>query len=98
MKARLDLDRRVQLSPVAFVELVIWSVPTPVRASWHGYKYRLALVINGTCALRYDNEAGKGDHLPIGDTELPYNFIGPDQLVSDFMTHAQEVLDGHRHV
>jgi len=98
MKARLLLDRRIQLSPTAFVELVIWSVPKVVRGSSHSYKYRLALVVNATCILRYDNEAGKGDHIHLGDKELPYVFFSSDRLVADFMTHATQVLNDHRDV
>jgi hypothetical protein len=57
MKARLILDRRVTISENAFVELVLWEVPEPVPASPHRFKYRLALVANSECILRYDNEA-----------------------------------------
>lgn len=35
-------------------------------------------------ALRYDNEAGKGDHKHIGSEELPYRFVDMDQLLDDF--------------
>ncbi len=45
-----------------FVEIVIWHVPVAVRGSLHEFKYSLALVADGVCVLRYDNEAGKGDH------------------------------------
>jgi len=34
--------------------------------------------------MRYDNEAGKGDHKHIGDTEFDYEFTGIDQLLADF--------------
>jgi hypothetical protein len=37
-----------------------------VRGSRHQYKYRLVLVVNDDCVLRYDNEAGKGDHKHVG--------------------------------
>jgi hypothetical protein len=32
----------------------------------HELWYRLALVVGGKCVLRYDNEAGKGDHRHVG--------------------------------
>ncbi len=96
MKARLLLDRRVILSPVAFVELVLWHVPTPVPGSAHAYKYRLALVVRGECVLRYDNEAGKGGHVHIGDAERPYHFTGAERLLDDFMTEVRTWLDEHR--
>jgi hypothetical protein len=67
MKARLLLKERRDLDDNAFAELVVWEVPASVPGSAHGYKYRLALVVNGICVLRCDNEAGKGDHRHIGD-------------------------------
>ena len=60
MKAELLLQECRVLAEDAFVELVVWQVPSPGSGSTHGFKYRLALVVNGVCALRYDNEAGKG--------------------------------------
>ncbi|MFY9316095.1 MAG: DUF6516 family protein [Burkholderiales bacterium] len=60
MPAELLLDERRVLSEAAFAELVVWRVPAPVRGSQHGLRYRLALVVDGVCVLRYDNEAGKG--------------------------------------
>jgi len=41
-------------------------------SSAHGYKYRLAFVVDDECVLRYDNEAGKGDHKHIDAKEAPY--------------------------
>ena len=84
MKARSLLHERQQLRTDAFVELRVWQVPQSVRGSAHGYKYALAYVVAGICVLRYDNEAGKGDHKHIGDTETPYRFTTPDQLLADF--------------
>ena len=34
--------------------------------------------------LRYDNEAGKGDHRHIGATETAYTFTTPATLLADF--------------
>jgi hypothetical protein len=31
-------------------------------------------VVAGTCVLRYDNEAGKGDHKHLGAVETLYRF------------------------
>jgi hypothetical protein len=84
MKARLLLRERHQLRSDAFVELLIWLAPEPVRGSVHRFKYALAYVVAGVCVLRYDNEAGKGDHRHIGDAETPYRFTTPDQLLADF--------------
>ena len=84
MKAELLQKSRVKLSPRRFADIVIWQVPASVPGSTHGFKYRLALVVEGVCALRYDNEAGKGDHKHLGEREVPYGFTTLDQLVDDF--------------
>jgi hypothetical protein len=76
-------ERRV-IAEDAFVELVVWQAPSPVPGSAHGFKYRLAFVVNGVCVLRYDNEAGKGDHKHLGQQEAPYTFTTPAQLLTDF--------------
>lgn len=84
MQAELLLRKREGLSETAFIEIVIWRVPGPVRGSAHGFKYSLALVSEGVCVLRYDNEAGKGDHRHVGDREVSYRFIDLDTLQADF--------------
>lgn len=84
MKADVLLDERHVLSDDAFVELVVWRVPRNVRGSHHGLKYRLALVVSGECVLRYDNEAGKGDHRHLGRAEECYEFTGYERLLADF--------------
>jgi hypothetical protein len=84
VQPELVQDDRVKLDDSSFVEIVIWRIPRPVRGSRHGYKYRLALVANEVCVLRYDNEAGKGDHKHLGRREVPYLFTTLEKLVSDF--------------
>lgn len=83
------LDFRLSLTESSFVEIVIWEVPDPVQASAHAFKYRLALVSDGVCRLRYDNEAGKGDHKHIGAAEIPYKFRGIDKLQADFWKEVE---------
>jgi hypothetical protein len=56
----------------------------PLRGSPHHFKYRLAFIVDGDCVLRYDNEAGKGDHRHIGQTEKRYKFTNPEFLLTDF--------------
>lgn len=90
VKAIPLLDERRVLAENAFVELVVWRVPSPVRGSEHVFKYRLALVVEGACVLRYDNEAGKGDHKHIGDEERPYRFSTPETLLEDFWNDVDE--------
>jgi hypothetical protein len=55
-----------------------------VQGSPHGYKYRLAYVVDGICVIRYDNETGKGDHRHFGMKEGAYAFTTPDALLADF--------------
>ena len=84
MKAAELLRTRVALAEGAFADLVLWRVPVPVPGSMHGFKYRLAYVVNGTCVVRYDNESGKGDHRHFNTRERPYTFETPEKLIADF--------------
>jgi hypothetical protein len=84
VKAKPLLHERRIVDEDAFVELVVWQVPSPVVGSLHAFKYRLALVVNGVCVLRYDNEAGKGDHKHVGELEAPYTFKTLASLLADF--------------
>jgi len=92
MPAEPLLDERHVLSETAFAELVVWRVPAPVRGSAHEYRYRLALVVDGKCVLRYDNEAGKGDHRHVGDKEREYRFKDTERLIADFWADVEEML------
>jgi hypothetical protein len=74
MRAELLIDERHVLNDSTFAEIVVWRVPRPVRGSRHRFKYRLALIRDGTCVLRYDNEAGKGDHRHLGNALRRYIF------------------------
>ena len=84
MKAELLMRERLILSRRAFVEIVIWKVPQPLRASRHPFKYSLAYIANQRCAIRFDNEAGKGDHKHLDEIEAPYIFSNLDSLQADF--------------
>lgn len=84
MKAELLLRERHQLDSKSFVEMRVWRVPRSVRASGHEFKYSLAYVVESECVLRYDNEAGKGDHIHWADEDRFYNFTTPEQLLADF--------------
>jgi hypothetical protein len=64
--------------------MVVWRVQSPVAGSHHGFRYRLALVVDGRCVLRYDNEAGKSDHKHVGEDEIPYVFTTAETLLNDF--------------
>lgn len=87
MKAELLMRERRVLA-AGFVEVVVWRVPAPLGGSIHDFKYRLAYIIDGVCVLRFDNEAGKGDHRHLGALEMPYAFTSVDQLVDDFLSEV----------
>jgi hypothetical protein len=84
MKATRILRERTDLDERAFMEMAVWQVPEPVRGSLHTYKYRLVLVVDGVCVIRFDNEAGKGDHVHFGQEERPYAFVSMEDTISDF--------------
>ena len=79
------MRERVVLSEGAFADIRIWRVPASVPESVHDLKYSLDLVVDRTCVLRYDNEAGKGDHRHTAEgREEQYRFVGVKALVEDF--------------
>lgn len=84
MKAVQLMRDRLVLDADVFVELVVWRLPRPLAGSAHEFKYRLALISKGVCVVRYDNEAGKGDHKHLGDVEIAYGFKSADRLQADF--------------
>ena len=84
MKAKELLKERVPISENAFAELRVYRVPSAVPGSTRDLKYSLAFVVAGVCVLRYDNEAGKGDHKHFGDVETTYSFTTPAALIADF--------------
>lgn len=69
----------------AIKEMVIWRLPDRNAERPHGLKYRLYYgMADGTCMVRYDNEAGKGDHRHFLDEEEMYLFKNIESLVNDF--------------
>lgn len=95
MKAKQLVRQRVEVSASRFAELVIWQLPEPLAGSSHSYKYRLAYVVEGDCVMRYDNEAGKGDHRHWGVVEMVYKFKSPRQLTADFFNDIQRYNHEH---
>ncbi|QUY46905.1 hypothetical protein JK621_15855 [Serratia plymuthica] len=91
MPAILIMKRRIWLDRSSLLSLVVWDVTPSVRGSNHRYKYRLAYVVQDVCVLRYDNEAGKGDHKHLGAAEVPIEFIDINQLVNDFVTEVNQL-------
>jgi len=91
MKATLLKKERIRLSDDSFVDVSIWETPEPVSGSGHCYKYSLAYITQGVCALRYDNEAGKGDHRHTGKKEALYEFSSLERLVEDFWSDVAQL-------
>ena len=90
MKAELLMRERLILSSRAFVEIVIWRLSQPLPDSRHRFKYRLAYIANQRCVLRFDNEAGKGDHKHLDEIEVPYIFSTLETLQADFWAQVSK--------
>jgi hypothetical protein len=93
VEAGLLFRKREALSETAFMEMVIWRVPGPVRGSAQDFKYSLALVSEDVGMLRYDNEGGKGDHKHVGGRETPHRFTDLTTLHAAFW---KDVATGRR--
>ncbi|MDD5579164.1 MAG: DUF6516 family protein [Methylobacter sp.] len=89
MKAELSIKERLVQSENSFVEVVLWRLPNPVSGSNYDFMYRLAFVVDSQCILRYDNEAGKGNHKHVGRIESAYEFESPRQLLVDFWNDVE---------
>ena len=65
MRAVVLIDERHVIAENAFVEIVVWQVPQPVRRSAHRLKYRLALVVGGRVrpSLRQRSRQGRSPAL-----------------------------------
>lgn len=98
MGAQPLLRDRIEYADDAVAHVTAWRVPQPIRGCRHDYKYRLAYVVDGECVLRYDNEAGKGDHRYWSDDEHPYTFTNLPQLLTDFMSDIARWNDENRMV
>ncbi|WP_300322184.1 DUF6516 family protein [Accumulibacter sp.] len=90
MPTVLILDDRYPQGDDVFVAVRVFRLPTEVPGSTHDLKYSLAYVVDGVCVLRFDNEAGKGDHVHRGEAEEPYLFTLLDQLLADFWTAVDD--------
>lgn len=91
MKAAELFRRRIPFSESAFAELVLWLLPAALPGSTHSYKYRLAYVVDGRCVLRYDNEAGKGDHRHFRGQETRYAFETVEKLLAAFQRDIERI-------
>lgn len=96
MKATLVVRNRITHGEELFAEIVVWLVPKALAGSAHVYKYRLAFVAHGQCVVRYDNEAGKGDHRHALGSEARYRFSTLNKLFADFERDIRRYLDEDR--
>ena len=95
MRATLVLRRRESLPGGIVIEMVIWQLPAPTAGRSHGFKYRLQAHRGGRTLVRYDNEAGKGDHRYYGRREKPYAFAGMERLIEDFIADVERLGGVH---
>jgi len=78
------------------VQLVVWRLPMATAERPHGLKYRLYCGRNGRCIVRYDNEAGKGDHRHACGRETPNPLRSLAGLVGDFRADIRRLAgDGY---
>ncbi|WP_135080561.1 DUF6516 family protein [Terasakiella sp. SH-1] len=89
-KAKEIYRNRYDFQDGAFMQAVIWEVPTPVPPSEHSFKYSLFYGRKGQRIVCYDNERGKGDHKHINEVEYPYQFESVEKLVQDFLADVEE--------
>jgi hypothetical protein len=59
-----------------------------------GAVFLLAYIANQRCVLRFDNEAGKGDHKHLDEIEVPYIFSNLDNLQADFWAEVNRRRKG----
>ncbi|MFN0161819.1 MAG: DUF6516 family protein [Burkholderiales bacterium] len=96
MRATLLVRERLPFREDSFAELVLWQLSSPLPGSSHSFKYRLAFIRDGICLVRFDNEAGKGDHRHIRGRESTYAFVSPERLIQDFLRESRRVDDEDR--
>ncbi len=92
MKSELLIHDRVEDKQGGIVEVKVWSIPKSADKP-HGFKYSLVYIKNRERIIGYDNSEGKGDHRHYRDREMPYKFLGIDQLFEDFYKDLREVMN-----
>ena len=95
MLAQRLIHYKKRIAADLFKEIKVWRLPAPVHGSAHCYKYSLALIANGRCVLRYDNERGKGDHAHVGSQETPLVWTDLAALLDDFDRAIQRWRQHH---
>ena len=91
MAARLIYREKFIYADGAIRQMILWKLPGPSAERPHGLKYRLYYgLADGTSVVRYDNEAGKGDHRHIRGQQEPYRFQDVETLVADFLQDIEK--------
>jgi uncharacterized protein YwbE len=93
MKAKLIRNLKKTYPNGVVVEMVVWRLPKATADRPHGLKYRFYCGKVGRCIVRYDNEAGKGDHIHYGDDERAYTFVSAERLVADFLKDVARLAE-----
>jgi len=75
MKATRMIAEKEVWTDGTIVEIMVWRLPRATADRPHGFKYRLYCGRAGRCLVRFDDEAGKGDHVHYGRRQRPYRFI-----------------------
>ncbi len=90
MKARLIYREKYIYADGAIREMVLWQLPKRTAERPHALNYRLYYGLSdGTCVVRYDNEADKGYHKHLRGKEEAYPFKDVESLVADFLEDIQ---------
>jgi hypothetical protein len=91
MEAKLIYQEKFIYSDGSIREMVLWQLSKKTPDRPHQLKYRLYYgLMDGTCIVRYDNEAGKGDHNHIREIEKAYRFTDVETLVADFLEDIEK--------
>ena len=91
MKATLIFRDKFVFADGAILEMVLWRLPSKSIERPHALKYRLHYGRAGETLVRYDNEAGKGDHRHINGLEEPYRFVDVETLQADFIRDVEGI-------
>lgn len=83
-KAELPLRQHSDMES-GFIDVIVWRLPEPMSGSTHSLTCRHAQTLASECVLRYDSEAGAGDHRHDGTKAMPCLFASVDRLLDDFL-------------
>ena len=85
------LELLQNISGLAGAETLLQDVVVVNNASVDDYTS--AYVVQGVCVLRYDNEAGKGDHRHYAGKEFACSFRTAEKLLADFQRDIARWID-----